>query len=279
MALTPTARPPAATLDKGSPEPSLLQAMHCEIAGARIHLLTGGSGPPLLVLHGGEGALGWRPMLERLAQHHTVVFPSHPGYDGSTRPDWLCSVPDIARCYLAMCEALGLEQLRVMGHSLGGWMAAEMAVSAHRRLERLVLVDAAGLRPREGTLPDVFSLTPQTIRALAYHDPEHIPGLAQLVPASPEAQAQAARNLDTLKLLLGQPGYLHPPALEALLPGLRVPTHIVWGRQDRIIPPECAQLYQHAIAGSTLEVIDACGHRPHIEQPEAFLHTVLPFLR
>lgn len=258
---------------------STMREVFVELGGTRQQMLTGGEGTPLLVLHGGEGTRGWLPVLQSLARRYTVYFPSHPGYNASDRPGWLQSVPDMARYYLWLVESLGLQRIQVIGHSMGGWLAAEMAVSCHRVIDRLLLLDAAGLQPRAAPLLDFLAASPETIRELAFHDPSQVPGFQALFGTPPDAREMgvAARNLETLRLLLRQPGYLHPPALEGLLPGLRVPTRIVWGRQDRIIPLECGVLYQRAIEGSQLFVIDDCGHRPHLERPDDFLQLALDF--
>jgi len=97
------------------------------VGGAQIRLLKGGSGAPLLVLHGTEGSLGWRQYTQALAEHFTVYLPSHPGFDGSERPVWLQSVFDLACFYTWFLETQGLEGMRVIGCALGGWLAAEIA--------------------------------------------------------------------------------------------------------------------------------------------------------
>ena len=100
------------------------------VGGAQIRLLKSGSGAPLLVLHGTEGSLGWRRYAQALAEHFTVYLPSHPGFDGSERPVWLQSVPDLACFYTWFLETQGLEGIRVIGCALGGWLVAEMALAA-----------------------------------------------------------------------------------------------------------------------------------------------------
>ena len=124
------------------------QDQFIELAGARIHYLRGGQGKPLVVLHSVEGNLGWRPYLQQLAQHYTVYAVTLPGFGLSERPQWLETFPDLTRLTLWLIEALGLQQVSVLGHFMGGWMAAEMAVICPQLWDRLILVDAAGVRPR-----------------------------------------------------------------------------------------------------------------------------------
>jgi len=127
---------------------------------------------------------------------------------------------------------------------------------------------------------DVFTTTPAERHELVFYDPRQVPEYAQIYgqPPTPEEQQVAARNLETALLMLRQPGYLHPPYLRGLVRGITIPTCIVWGRQDRIMPLECGELYQQAIPSATLVIIDRCGHRPYLEKPDEFVKVALDFL-
>src|SRR5262249_40034842 len=126
------------------------------VGGAQIRLLKGGSGAPLLVLHGTEGSLGWRRYAQALAEHFTVYLPSHPGFDGSQRPVWLQSMCDLACFYTWFQETQGLEGVPVIGCALGGWLAAEMATTTSHAFSKMLLVHAPGIRPQDGGLTDLF---------------------------------------------------------------------------------------------------------------------------
>src|SRR3954463_7319929 len=98
-----------------------------EVAGSQLHLRRGGTGDPLLVLHHDIGNPGWLPFHQKLAEHFDVLAPSHPGYDQSSRPDWMRSVRDVAVVYQALLADLNLSDVTLVGLGLGGWIAAEMA--------------------------------------------------------------------------------------------------------------------------------------------------------
>ena len=123
-----------------------------------MQVLKGGSGAPLLVLHGAGGNPGWLPYHQALARQYTVYAPSHPGYDRSSRPDWISTMTDMAHFYRQFIEALGLAPVHLMGSSMGGWLAAELAAMCPPYLKSLVLVDAAGLKPQVGEIAEVRAL-------------------------------------------------------------------------------------------------------------------------
>jgi len=249
------------------------------VGGVQIRLLKGGSGAPLLVLHGTEGSLGWRRYIQALADHFTVYLPSHPGFDGSERPTWLNSILDLVCFYTWFLETQGLEGIRVIGWALGGWLAAEIAATTRHAFSKMLLVDAAGIKPHQGEITDLFILSPAQIRDLTFHDPQQVPEYAQLYPhdPSPAEREQAVQNREMAVRLTWKP-YMHDPRLPALLARVTAPTRIVWGRQDRIIPVECGTLYHQAIPRSELVVIEQCGHAPHLEKPDEFVRVVMDFL-
>ena len=126
------------------------------VGDASLHVLRGGSGRPALVLHGMEGPEGWLEFHDRLAAIAQVIAPSHPGFGASPRPDWMESITHQAQFYEWYLRETGFEQVDLIGFGIGGWIAAEMATMCLQNLAHLVLVDAAGVRPREGEVTDVF---------------------------------------------------------------------------------------------------------------------------
>jgi pimeloyl-ACP methyl ester carboxylesterase len=229
-----------------------------DVGGAQIRLLMGGSGAPLLVLHGMEGSLGWRRYAQALADH---------------------SILDLVCFYTWFLETQELEGVRVIGWGLGGWLAAEMAATTRHAFSKMLLVDAAGIKPHQGDITDVFILSPAQIRDLTFHDPQQVPEYAQLYSPepSPAAREQAVQNREMAVRLTWKP-YMHDPRLPALLARVTAPTYIVWGRQDKIIPVECGTLYHQAISGSELVVLEQCGHAPHLEKPDEFGRVAKDFL-
>src|SRR5689334_3849833 len=137
-----------------------------DIGGVRTHLHRGGDGGPLLMLHGAGGNPGWLKVHELLAQHHHIYSPTHPGFGRSSRPPWLDSMPDMVDFYMDFLDQFGLQQLPVIGFSMGGWLAAELAATCPDRLSKLILVDAVGLRVEGADVADIFLLGPNELAAL-----------------------------------------------------------------------------------------------------------------
>jgi pimeloyl-ACP methyl ester carboxylesterase len=250
-----------------------------EVAGTHIQLLKGGEGEPLLLLHGGGGNPGWLPYHQTLAHQFTVYAPSHPGYDHSSRPDWISTMNDMAHFYRQFIEELSLGPVHLMGFSIGGWLAAEIAAMCPHIVKRLVLVDAAGIKPQVGTIAELFMVSPERVQQLRFYDPTQVPEYQQLAARqlTPEEEEVQWRNREMASRLCWKP-YLHNPNLPAYLRGLKTPTLIVWGKHDAIIPINCGELYHQALTNSTLHVIDRCGHSPAVEKPQEFLQAVQEFL-
>jgi pimeloyl-ACP methyl ester carboxylesterase len=251
-----------------------------KVGGAEIAYLKGGSGPALITLHSFEGNFGWLKYHAELARRFTVYAPTHPGFAGSQRPAWLDSFVDLARFYLWIVQALGLRKATLMGHFVGGWLAAEMAVMSPEIVERLVLSDAAGIRPQEGEITDIFLHGTEGTRKLCFEDARSVADYDILFgrKPSPEERENSIINREAAIRYCWKP-YMHDPALPHLLERLRdIPTLILWGREDRIVPLECGELYHKAIAGSHLEPIRGCGHYPQFERPDDFLRALTEFL-
>src|SRR5262245_61838512 len=137
------------------------------IDGCKIRMMRAGTGTPLLFLHGMRGASAWRPFMQKLAARFDVIVPEHPGFGGSDTPDWLDTVGDVAYFYLDLIKALQLPKLHLVGASLGGWIAAEMAVRSCHDLKSLVLTAPAGIHVKGVSKGDIFMWSPEeSIRKL-----------------------------------------------------------------------------------------------------------------
>lgn len=247
-----------------------------DVRGLRIHLRELGSGPPLLWLHGAGGAGPWRPWLDALAERFRVIVPDHPGFGASDEAEWLEGFDDLVYHYLDLLATLGLSRVQVVGHSLGGWIAAELAVAHPEVVERLVLVDPIGLRHLERPVTDLFALTEAQSTRLVYHDPALAD--AELANESTaEMIMQRIKNQTTFARLSWNP-YLYNPHLRRRLYRITMPTLLVWGRHDRVLPLETAELWTTGIPQARLAVVEECGHAPQREQPQELVRLVTEFL-
>lgn len=244
-----------------------------------VHAWIGGQGEPLLVLHGAGGNRGWTRWLQQVGERFTVWAPTHPGFGRSGDAEWMDGIDDLARFYLWFIDVAGLGRPHLLGHSIGGWTAAEMAAMSPRSLERLVLVAPVGLKPDEGDILDVFYYSPPQLLGMTVHDPATIPEWDELFGRPPTpAQAEIAERGREMTARLTWKPYMHNPRLARFLPRVTNPSLIVWGREDRIVPVVCGEQYRRLLPNATLTVLERCGHLPPVEQPEAFARLVIDFL-
>jgi pimeloyl-ACP methyl ester carboxylesterase len=246
------------------------------VAGTELYLLKHGSGPPCLFLHDIEGHEGWLPIHENLAQTSTIHAPSHPGFGHTTAPEWITQVQHEAVFYNWYLQAAGLHEVDLIGVGLGGWIAAEMAVMDTSRLRHLILVGAAGLRPTDGEILDIF-VTPwrQVIERGFRNSAE----FERVYAANPIQEFGGIREAGrTMCMRLCFKPYMHDPALFGMLPKIDVPSLVVWGEQDEIIPLDCGRQYSERIPRAELRVIPDCGHFVHLDKPQALADAVREFL-
>jgi pimeloyl-ACP methyl ester carboxylesterase len=234
-----------------------------------------GAGRPLLVLHGGAGPRSVAGLVERLAQPGIrVLAPVHPGFDGTPRPESLDSIATLARVYAQLLDDLDLSDVTVVGNSIGGWVAAELALLDDPRVARIVLVDAVGLAIASHPIVDFFSLTLDQVFDLSYFSPD--PFRTDPETLTPAQRAAMAGNREALAVYGGST--MADPSLSERLSQVSTSTLVVWGRADRIVPLEHGHAYAAAIPGARLEIIDQAGHLPQLETPEALIELVGRFV-
>ena len=249
------------------------------IAGIELEVLERGQGKPILYLHGGAGIGRDTLFIDLLAKGRRVIAPSHPGFGKSSLPDWLDSVDDIAHIYLELMDRLGLTRTDLVGLSIGGWIAAEIATKVPERIERLALIGPVGVKtgpPDKLDVPDVFAMPREKLDQLRFHDPaRHAPELATM----PDEELHiVARNSETLALLTWEP-YMHNPKLKHRLHRVKVPTLFVRGASDGIVSADYLARYAALVPQARVETIAQAGHLPQVEQPAATAATVLQFLQ
>jgi pimeloyl-ACP methyl ester carboxylesterase len=218
------------------------------IGTVELHYSERGAGQPVLLLHGGGGPASVVPWASLLAatRRARVMTPTHPGLEGTPRPSTLTGVAGLARLYAAFLEKLGLDGISVIGHSIGGWIAAEMGILVGARIRSLVLIDAVGIEERTHPAADVFAGEPTT---------------------------------ESWRLFKMYAGTMMDPTLRPRLSASALPpTLLVWGEDDDVVDREYARAYAHAIAGAKLVLLPAVGHSPQLEAPELVTDTFWPFL-
>jgi pimeloyl-ACP methyl ester carboxylesterase len=250
------------------------------VAGTALHLARAGTGAPLLVLHHDVGTPERLPFYDALAQHFTVLVPSHPGYGRSARPDWMRNVRDVGVVYQWLLAARELTReagrVSVVGLGFGGWIAAEMATMAPRAFRRLVLVGAMGLKPERGEIADQALVSYIDYVRLGFADQAAFDRTFGAEPTTATLE-QWDLNREMTFRIAWKP-YMYNPTLPHLLGGVAAPALVVWGRDDRIVPLECGERYTKSLGHARLEVVDGAGHFVEMEQPDALARLVTRFV-
>jgi pimeloyl-ACP methyl ester carboxylesterase len=212
-----------------------------------------------------------------LAKQFDVIAPDHPGFGSSDTPDWIETVGDMAYFYLDFLKAMQLREVHLVGNSLGGWIAAEMAVRSTDRLKTVTLASAVGIHVEGITRPDIFLMNPRQLAETVFADPE----LAKKRNANPPTEQEAAtlmKNRFMTAKLSWQPRS-HNPDLPKWLHRIDVPSLILWGDSDRLVPLAFGEEYHRLIPASRLEVLERCGHLPQVERSAEFVDRVAQFAR
>ena len=253
------------------------QASIVKVRDVGIKLHRAGTGETVLFLHGAGGLMQWLPFFDALADGYALMVPEHPGFGASDDPAFIRNVPDMAMFYLDFVEALGLDRVHLVGHSLGGWIAAEMLVRDRARFQSLALLAPAGIRV-EGVPPgDTFIWSPEEAMRNLFHDQRFAEALLALTP-SEEQMDIALKNRFTATKLGWQPRWFNPD-LEKWLHRVKLPSLILWGEEDQVMPPAYAALWQERLPEARLVRVPACGHLPHIEKGAQVSREVCEFLK
>ncbi len=250
-----------------------------EVDGCKVRLQRAGKGAPMLFLHGANGPAIWVPFFDRLAERYDVIAPDHPTYGKSGDPDWLEDIGDLAFFYLDFLKALGLDRAHLLGHSMGGWLALEIGIRDTARLASVTVVSPAGIRVKGHPPADIFKLTPAEMMPLVYAGDDLRRKMLDLA-AQPKSEAEIddlIRTRTASARLCWHPR-LYNPKLARWLHRIDVPTQIVWGDSDGVIPPVHAPELNRLIPNSKLVTIEKCGHSPQVEKPQALLDALAGFI-
>ena len=255
-----------------------------------VDVLQSGDGPPLLYLHG-IGGLEWDPFLERLASSHRVIAPRTPGFGGSTGSESLSDIHDLVYFYLDFLDALDLRDMPIVGHSLGGMIAAELAVVQPERFTEVVLIAPLGLWDPEHPVLDFFSVQPAELARAMYFDQESEAAkalastpqakLPEVDPDTEEGQAVINFYVERAKSMSTAAKYLWPipnKGLSKRLHRLTQPTLLIWGAHDAICPPAYGHDFMDVLPDGILHLVPRAAHMVHVEQPDAVVELVAGFV-
>lgn len=255
-----------------------------EVGGKQVRLLVGGDGPPLVYLHSAGADVEWGEAHELLAAMHRVYAPAAPGFAESTGIEDVDGILDLVLHTVDLLDALDLRSVPLVGTSFGGWIAAEVAALYPERVSKLVLVDPVGVWLDAHPIGELFGTPPPELAKLLFHDLSH-PIAAMMLAFTPEMVPHLPEEvvLPQLKAMealakVGWNPYLHDPKLAQRLRRVTAKTLILWGANDGIVDQAYAAYWQSRIGGSTVEILDGCGHLPPLERPADFATATLALL-
>jgi pimeloyl-ACP methyl ester carboxylesterase len=236
-----------------------------------------GSGPAVLLIHGGAGPQSMTGFADLLAERHSVrvLTPVHPGFGGTARPEELTSTGQLAELYLNLLDALDLHDVTVVGNSLGGWIAAELALTQSDRVAALVLIGAVGIEVPDHPPVDFFNLTLPEVFERSFFDPTNFAVDPAAMP--PEQAAVMAAGRAALAVYGGTT--MTDPGLRARLSAITLPTLVVWGEADGIVDSEYGRAYAAAIPGAEFTLLPETGHLPQLETPDQLLPVISDFVQ
>lgn len=250
--------------------------LYLDVDGVKTHLLRGGEGPPLLYWHGAGGCGKWFPHHALLAQRFTVYAPDHPGWGGSEGPEWMDTIHDYTLHNDAIIRLLAIERPVLVGHSLGGWMAADFAVTYPERLKALVLVNSAGFPfDADSPVPDFFAAAArgrQHFAPLLFHKPDVAAAFFPIQP-TPEDILTNFRHLTSTARITWHLWF--DDKLPQRLARVRTPALALWGAHDRLFPAEMAEQFADAIPGAIWQLVSDSGHMLPFENPQALADAVI----
>jgi pimeloyl-ACP methyl ester carboxylesterase len=236
-----------------------------------------GRGRPFLLLHGGAGPQSVTGFAALLAQSHEVrvITPTHPGFGGTPRPESLSNPGGLASVYIELLNQLELEDVVVVGNSVGGWIAAEMALLGSSRIGAIILIGAVGIEVDGHPVADFFSLTMDEVAELSYYDPDSF--RIDLSTMPPAQQQLMAGNRATLAAYAGT--QMADPTLRARLAAVDYPTLVLSGESDGIADPEYGRTFADSIPCAKFQMLARTGHMPQIETPQELTAVIMEFAR
>jgi pimeloyl-ACP methyl ester carboxylesterase len=246
-------------------------------AGRKVRVHEAGTGESLVFLHGAGGLFPNDPFIARLAERYRVHAPVLPGFEDSEGADSMRDMLDFTLHTLDVLDALGLDRPIVVGHSMGGMIAAEMAAIAPHQIDRLALIAPAGLWLDQHPIPDIFAMLPFELPPVLFHD--EVLGTKLLTAGLDFDDAAFLQDfLIRNAKQLGMAGKILFPVpergLAERLYRVRAKTVVVWGESDKLIVPAYGDAFVEQIRGAELVRVPAAGHMVTLEQPDAVVEAI-----
>jgi len=264
---------------------------HLDVNGIELSVIDLGEGPAILFVHGlGGYKENWEENLGHFAAGHRTIAVDLPGFGRSEkRADLPYGIEFFSDTLCATLDSLGIERAHWIGNSMGGHIAAFAALKHSTRVERLVLVNAAGtnqaeteelLKSNPGLIPDPSFIPPpelieMMLRSLVFFGPS--PQIEKMLARAIEDQAKPDAQFHQQAMFKAFQSIMTTPLAERL-GEISAPTLVMWGREDRLVSLSSAERFAAGIANAKLHVIDQCGHCPMLEKPEEFNRVVAEFL-
>ena len=246
-----------------------------EIAGCKIHFSRAGSGRTILVLHHDIGTPDRLPFYDALAENFDVIVPHHPGWGKSERPEWMRHPRDIAAMTTWLLADLGVTDVSVVGLGFGGWIAAEMASQSPEAFRRMVLVAPMGIKPPVGDIADQAIVSYIEYPHAGFHDLKAFEAVYGGISIEQLEQWDVCREMC---FRTAWKPYMYSQTLPHLLGGVRTPTLVLWGDDNRIVPISAGHAYIKALRNATMTTIADCGHFAEMEKPAEVARLVTDFM-
>jgi pimeloyl-ACP methyl ester carboxylesterase len=235
-----------------------------------------------VVFFHGPWGLRWDPFLDALARNFTVHAPEHPGTSPGQPDDvgHLDGLWDLVLCYQEMLDGLGLQRAALVGHSFGAMVACELAAAYPDRVSRLALVDALGLWRDDAPVTNWALFSLDQIPGLVFRDGKG-EAAGRLFGSAPEGEARIMERVQVMWAMGATGKFIWPipdKGLSKRIHRVKAPALIVWGKDDRLVPPVYADEFAHRLSGARVETVAGAGHAPHVEQPDAVAGLIRDFL-
>ena len=244
--------------------------------GIELKVRRQGSGETILLLHGAGGSAGLVPLVEELSGDYEILMPDHPGFGLSGDSKQTTTISDLAYHYLDFIKDQDLNDVHLVGHSMGGWIAAEIAIRSQAALKSLTLICSAGIHVKGVPKGDLFLWSPEESARNIFVKQEAVDRILNYEPSDAELEVMIRNKVSAAKYAW-HPRFYNPD-LSKWLHRISVPTLVVWGDQDKIFPKDYATAFKKFLPHAEVEVLKDCGHVPHVDRPDRFYPCLRSFL-